>query len=202
MLHKVFFFAAMVILIAPVDYAHAQSRVELFGGYSFLHGSVNNPMGAPLDHLSGWNVAGAVKLIPHIQAVADIGGYYASSPGFPCVLPEDHYCGPFSTAIYDALFGPQVSVSIAKIRPFAHALFGVAHMSTSGTPLILQNSSVGSDTAYANAFGGGVDYWLTHRLGLRAQADYFPNRLFTYGGFLKVPGHANLRFSTGIVFRP
>lgn len=197
MLQKVLFLAAMVILITAVDHAHAQSRVELFGGYSFLHGTVNNPVGFPLDHLNGWNVSGAVKLMSHIQAVADVGGYYASPPGFPCGPVPDHYCGPFSTAIYDALFGPQVSVSIAKVRPFAHALFGVAHMSTSGTPLVL-----GSDTAYANAFGGGVDYWLTHRLGLRAQADYFPNRLFTYGGFLNIPGHANLRFSTGIVFRP
>jgi|SRR5579872_597574 len=193
MFHKILGFAAVVILITA-GHAHAQSRVELFGGYSFVHGPETIPLGPTQDMLNGWNVSVAAKVIPHLQAAADVGGYYASSPGIPC-SPITKSCGPFSSHIYDALFGPQVSVSVGQLRPFAHALFGVGHLSMTGSSF----SSL-SDTEYANALGGGVDYWLTHRAGLRVQADYFANRFFF--GYRPNTPYANLRFSTGIVFRP
>lgn len=192
MSHKGVFLISVVVLFTRL--AQAQNRIELFGGYSFLHGPVNTP--EPVDmHLNGWNASVATKLMPHVQLVADVGGYYETLQVFACGEVPNLGCGPFSTHIYDALFGPQVSLSIAKLRPFAHALFGVAHLSTRSTS---RGGFSDSDTAYSNALGGGLDYWLTHRLGLRAQADYFPDRFFGAAN----PRQNNLRFSTGIMFRP
>jgi hypothetical protein len=77
--------------------------------------------------------------------------------------------------LYNFLGGPQVSFSVGRIRPFAHALFGASHVN--------ENASTGlffdlSDTSFANAFGGGFDYRLVGPLGWRVQADYLKTRFF------------------------
>lgn len=199
MSYKGVFLVVVVFLLASL--AQAQNRVELFAGYSFLHGAVNTPLSIfPEDmHLNGWNASAAGRLVPHVQALADFGGYYASpTVVLSCAVQgvPFHCPGPLHTHIYNVLFGPQVSASMGKLTPFAHALFGVAHITVSPG-----NSPSFSDTRFADAIGGGGDYWLTHRVGLRVQADYFQNRLFS-GGVESTPAQNNLRFSTGIVFRP
>jgi opacity protein-like surface antigen len=66
----------------------------------------------------------------------------------------------------------------------------------------------GSDTAFAAAFGGGLDLHLSERVSFRAiQADYLLTRFgdskFQVNGLtLSGPDtQHNLRFSTGFVFR-
>src|SRR5690242_9012384 len=109
MSHKGVFLVSAVVLFTSL--AQAQNRIELFGGYSFVHGSVNTPPDVPVHmHLNGWNASVAAKLMPHVQVVADVGGYYETQQIFACGIIPAHGCGPFSTHIYDALFGPQVSV--------------------------------------------------------------------------------------------
>ena len=89
---------------------------------------------------------------------------------------------------YTLMLGPQVSVPIGKFTPFAHALFGGAHMSNNGGGL----SS--SDTSFATAIGGGIDYKIIKGLALRFQGDELRTSL--YGGTQN-----HLRFSTGIDIR-
>jgi opacity protein-like surface antigen len=84
------------------------------------------------------------------------------------------------------LFGPRVSVSVSKFRPFAEALFGAAHVNA--------NNNVGSDTSFATALGGGLDYKLIPLLAWRLQGDYVQTRLFS-------ATQNNVRISTGIVLR-
>jgi hypothetical protein len=79
-----------------------------------------------------------------------------------------------------------VSVSIGKVRPYAEALFGGAHVNV--------NNGVGSDTSFATALGGGLDYRLLKPIAWRFQGDYVQTRFFG-------ATQNNVRISTGIVLR-
>ncbi len=83
------------------------------------------------------------------------------------------------------LFGPRLSVSVGKVRPFAEALFGVGHVGTNG---------FGSDTSFATGIGGGIDYRIFRPIALRFEGDYLQTRFFG-------TTQNNVRLSTGIVFR-
>jgi hypothetical protein len=82
------------------------------------------------------------------------------------------------------LFGPRVSVSVGKLTPFAHALFGAGHESL--------NAVSASDTSFATALGGGADYKQIPAVGWRFQGDFVQTRFFSNT-------QNDFRFSTGIV---
>ena len=89
----------------------------------------------------------------------------------------------------NVLFGPQVSVSVGKITPFAHVLGGVSHVNIGSTSLTSSNS----DTSFGDAIGGGVDYKLIPFVGWRVQADLVQTRFFSNT-------QNNFRLATGVVF--
>jgi hypothetical protein len=143
---------------------------------------------------------------------ADFSGHYGTpitfSPQIQMLLQEAGITGlPPSVRSYSYLFGPVVSQNMGRYKPFAHALFGANSVGTN-----LSGISVGglgipgltvSDTAFAMAFGGGIDVKLQNRLSLRVgQIDYlFTKHNFSFG----TPGVAthqnNYRASAGIVFQ-
>jgi opacity protein-like surface antigen len=124
--------------------AHAQDKVEVFGGYSYMR--VNSPS----TNLNGWEVSGQYKFTDWLGGVADVDGHYGS-------------IGGFSTSTYTYLFGPQVSWPSRRISPFGHLLLGGAHNSTAG----FGNSS------FSLALGGGLDAELTDKIHWRlGQVDY------------------------------
>jgi len=77
-------------------------------------------------------------------------------------------------------------VAVGRVRPFAHALFGGAHVKLNWTGF----SS--TDTTFAIALGGGFDYRLAGPIQWRFQGDYLQTRFFS-------GTQNNARFSTGIV---
>jgi opacity protein-like surface antigen len=79
-----------------------------------------------------------------------------------------------------------VSFSVGRFRPFAGALFGGARVDV--------NNGVGSDTSFATALGGGLDYKIIKPVAWRFQGDYVETRFFA-------ASQNNVRISTGIVFR-
>ncbi len=85
------------------------------------------------------------------------------------------------------MLDPRVSVPIGKFTPFAHALFGGAHISDS-------NGASNSDTSFSTAIGGGIDYKLIKGLAWRIQSDEQHTKFFNNG-------QNNLRLATGIVVR-
>ena len=142
-------------------------------------------------NLNGWNGSVEGKVLPHVGIVADFSGHYGSVPRLQCEainLPCPTLSA--STHIHNFLFGPRVSVSVGKFRPFAHALFGAGHISESGSSFF----GSGSDTSFAYALGGGVDYHLFPLVSWRVQADLLQTRFF---------GNTqnNARISTGIAIR-
>lgn len=88
--------------------------------------------------------------------------------------------------MYSVILGPRVSVSVGKITPFAHALFGASHIT--GTASGFSES----DTSFASAYGGGLDYHLVPLVNWRFQADVLHTRFFS-------DTQNNVRLSTGIV---
>jgi len=103
--------------------------------------------------------------------VADFDGHYGSPNGF-------------SSSVNTYLFGPEVSWP-ARVSPFAHVLFGGAHVGSGGF----------SDNSWAMAIGGGIDTRLIHGVYWRViQGDYLPTH---FSGVRE----DNARLSTGIVFK-
>lgn len=166
MIRRLSFLLALGLLMSLS--AHAQGlgdKIELFGGYSYMRTD------SPSTNLNGWEIAGQYKVTGWLGGVADFDGHYGSPGGF-------------SSSVNTFLFGPQVSWP-ARVSPFAHVLFGGAHVGSGGF----------SDTSFAMAVGGGIDARVVHGIYWRIfQADYLPT-------FFSGARQDNARISTGIVFR-
>jgi hypothetical protein len=153
------FFA--LLLLSTAGFAQVPTSGNVFLGYSydranFSGGGVN---------LNGWNGALEGKVAPFFGIVADISGQYGSG-----------------ISQHNVLFGPRVSTSLGRIRPFAHLLIGVSHISGGGD----------SDTSFGDAIGGGIDYKLIKIIGWRFQGDLLQTRFFD-------DTQNDFRFSTGVV---
>ncbi len=129
MFRRLAILCGMIFLISLTANAQVSDKVELYGGYAFLH--VDN---SPSFNQNGWEASGQYKFASWLGAVADFSGDY----------------GSHSTTIY-YLFGPQVSWP-ARVSPFGHILFGGVHASSS-----LPGVASISDDSFAVAVGGGID---------------------------------------------
>jgi len=93
------------------------------------------------------------------------------------------------------MFGPRVSFPAGKFRPFAEFEVGVGHVTANGSA-VANNTIIGfaSDTSYATALGGGLDY-----KDLQPACVAFGRRLRAHPLF--GAGQNSMRLSTGIAFR-
>ncbi|MFZ0797395.1 MAG: hypothetical protein WCA13_09180 [Terriglobales bacterium] len=172
------------LVFASLANAQVPTSGNVFFGYSYYNADLS-PLGR--SNLNGWTASLEGKVAPWFGMVADFNQTFGSesvaavcNAGPPC---------PSSASVsaheYNMLFGPRLSVPVGKLRPFAEAMFGVGHVGTNGA---------GSDTSFATAIGGGIDYRLFRPIALRFEGDYVQTRFFgtTQG---------NARLSMGIVFR-
>ena len=172
----IFSFVALCGLLAiSSGAASAQSRTEIFGGYSYVHitdsGATTNA--------NGGTGSIAVGLLPAVSAVGDFGVYHGGASGID---------GNMTTY----LFGPKVQVPVGGIHPFAQVLFGGAHLGFSGC-----SGSGCSENSFAMALGGGFDADLLPHIGLRLiQLEYLRTDLALISN-----RQNNLRLSTGVTFR-
>jgi hypothetical protein len=174
--------AVLFLLFALPALASAQlSSGNVFFGYS--HGSTGLSTNGNTG-LNGWEGSLEGKIVPFVGIVADLNGLYGSTTAFPT---SNGSLVHVSASEYNFLFGPRVSVTVKRFRPFAHALVGVSHVGVSG------NGYSASDTALGYALGGGLDYRFWGPIGWRFQGDFLQTRFF---GTTQNDG----RFSTGIVF--
>jgi hypothetical protein len=181
----------VLILLAIAPNLRAQAilpKGNVFVGYSYNR--FNLAQGVAIQNspnLNGYTVSGEGRIFPFLGIMADFSSYYGNGTG-PGPLCPSPACsgGPFSYRIHEQnyLFGPRVSVSVGRFTPFAQALVGIGHTS----------SSAASDTSLASGFGGGLDWKLSGPLAWRTQVDFLHTRFFNYG-------QNNARVSTGLVFR-
>jgi opacity protein-like surface antigen len=174
-------FATLVFfltLLAGVASAQIPTRGNVFFGYSYDHSAISQGDGGSLN---GWEASLEGKLAPWVGLVVDIDGHYGSrntncqSLGCPI---------HFDAAEHNVLFGPRVSVQVQRFRPFGEFLIGAARVSRS-------NGISDSNTSFANAVGGGLDYRIAGPLTVRGQFDWVTTRF--YGS-----SQNGVRLTTGI----
>jgi hypothetical protein len=185
MMRRVGFIFLAVLLFAGLASAQIPTSGNVFFGYSYYNTDLSSVNRA---NMNGWEASVEGKIIPWIGAVADFDSHY-SSQNLPVCLGSSGtgVCSSFnvSVAAHNYLFGPRVSISVGKLRPFAEALFGASHIDA---------GAVGSDTSFATALGGGLDYKIIRPIAWRFQGDYVQTRFFS-------ATQNNVRLSTGIVLR-
>jgi hypothetical protein len=178
---RVIGFGALLVSVL-LGNAFAQiPKGNIFVGYSYMSADLPNISGR--QNLNGWEGSLEGKVLPFLSIVADGSGHYGTTQVLICPVGFGGHCPGGKGNLYTALFGPRVSASFGRLRPFAHVLVGAADVSGSS-----------SDFSLASAFGGGVDFKIAPILGWRFQGDYIHTH---FSG--QPQGHA--RISTGIVFR-
>jgi len=201
---------------------------EFFGGYSSLYfdnlaGDTSNPdvndvLGGR-QNLRGFNLA----------VTRNFHNYVGAKFDYSLHLREDNFSRPagsgtFDTTVQNFLGGVQLKNNMVdgpRLKPFGHALFGVAvqkvDVDSPNLPAVLGISDFHvNETSFAMAFGGGLDIQLNHRFDIRAvQVDWNiinrgdqttgillrPTPVQAVGSPFVVPGtrQDNLRIGVGIV---
>jgi opacity protein-like surface antigen len=185
-------FALLIVVGGGFFATIAAAQVPTTGNVYFGYTYYNTDLSLNRGSLNGWQGTLEGKVFPYLGIVADLTGHYGTL-SFPdiCVVPlggNPGGCAPNANASahdYEALFGPRVGIPIGKFRPFAEFEVGVGHVSTNG---------FGSNTSFATAVGGGLDYKIFRPLAWRFEGDYIHTSFFSNG-------QSNLRLSTGIVVR-
>jgi opacity protein-like surface antigen len=178
-----------VVFVSLIFSAAASAQVptsgNIFFGYSYYNTDLSSIDRA---NTNGWEASLEGKVAPFIGLVADFDGHYGSQNfvGGVCGLSCSPIAFNANVTEQNFIFGPRVSFSAGKFRPFAEALFGAAHVNV--------NNGVGSDTSFATAIGGGLDYKIIRPVAWRFQGDYVQTRFFG-------TTQNNVRVSTGIAFR-
>jgi hypothetical protein len=191
--------AVILFSTAFITVAAAQipTSGNVFVGYSYLSSALNkdpiglDPIPGSRASLNGWNGSLEGKVFPLLGIVADLSGHYGSEnflapappscgpPGFGCVVNA-------KAKMYSVIFGPRLSVPVGKFTPFAEAMVGVSHINGSASGFS------NSNTSFADALGGGIDYRIIHGLGFRFEGDLLQTRFFSHT-------QNNVRISTGLV---
>ncbi len=214
------FFLCLILILASATAIFAQEkRAEVFVGYSNLQA------GKSFDDLGNFNnfretfkrnglngVEGSVTGYP----VAWLGftgdfSYHRKSDNTTFTGGSSKY----EREVFYFMGGPTLKIRNAtRIEPYAHALFGGAHLRESYT--LTTTIATGSTqatlapnvTKFALGVGGGVDLRLGKKFSLRlVQVDYTP--IFTGDRVFNVNNNTirldknrinSLRISTGIIF--
>jgi hypothetical protein len=220
-------YASCMCLLFASSFAAAQdySKVDLFGGYSYLRLDTQGIDSSSLNAYCTAIIGGSCPLTFHVHPgfngfeasgqfnfnrwlglKGDFAGHYGNLfsagitavppfPRFNISTPDEH--------IYDYLLGPVVTHRARRYSVFAHALFGGEHVGYGAfalppvpLPITLPSGPQPSNW-FAAVVGGGLDIPLTRHFSVRAaQFDYHFVNASANGH-----GHRNdLRISTGIVF--
>lgn len=187
--------------------AVSAQRFNAFVGYSHIGFGPNLYQGLQLDPISpplrrslnGWNASLEAKVLPILGIVADFSGHYGNGTiDLSCsqyTVPSC-FASNANVGLYTFSAGPQVSLRLRKIEPYAHALFGAD---------VLKISNVfGSfhETSFADVLGGGIDFLLIQGIAWRAEADVIQTRFsLSSGGVVTQNSQNSLRLSTGLMFR-
>ena len=200
---RTFLLLIIALMCAPVALAQDYSHYEFYVGYA--HERANNGAdsfdnngratfnGRPVNFRSrrvdynGFETEFNQNITHNIGIVASFSGTYRNTNFVDNVTGRT-----FRARVqrYDLLAGPRYNWRTGTLTPFAHALFGVSYMRARFDDLLA--SCPKSDTAFAMAFGAGLDVRASDRIDIRAiQVDYVPT-------FFNGRRQDNIRASAGI----
>jgi hypothetical protein len=186
-------------LFSLATQAQVPTSGNVFVGYSYFSADATNTISSiNRQGLNGWEASLEGKVFPFIGMVADFSGNYGSQtvPIGVGTCAIGVVCSPLTatTHVETFLFGPRVSASVGKFRPFGEVLFGAGHIRIKETSPLPDNFIMPTDTSFATAIGGGLDYKVIRVIAVRVQGDYVQTRFFG-------ATQNNVRISTGIVLR-
>ncbi len=175
--------------------AQDNPKVEVFGGYQYLHTGDITISGQSVPNSSqgwnGWDASATGYFNKYFGVQGDFSGSYAT-------------ISSVSGHVYTYAGGPVVAYREGRVNPFVHALFGGIHLSGSASAEGVSASA--SLNGFTMAFGGGVDVQATKVVSVRLiQADW----IYYHFGSTTIDGVAvpsfsqsnNVRIVSGIVFR-
>jgi opacity protein-like surface antigen len=196
MLRKGIFLLPLLAVFFPSATAHTQSGAsgynnpgfELYGGYSYIFRPYDSTSQTPISGgMNGWDSSLRVPLpfMPQWLGVkGDVSGGYRSDGSLD-----------LNPHAYFFLLGPQITAHIANSTLWVHGLAGSAHLNNAALPSLTSNST------FALALGGGVDFGLAHRLAWRVSLDYYNTHFHSSDNAVSQIANSNGRVSTGPVFR-
>ena len=198
---RIFLLLLIALICAPAAFAQSKdySTYEFYVGYAYERANNNADSfdknclatinGATVDFVSekqgynGFEAEFNQNVTRHIGIVTSFSGTYKTS-GY-----LDRRSGrTFDASVqrYDLLAGPRYNWRPNGVTPFVHALFGISHVRADF------DDRTRSDTAFAMAFGGGLDVHAGEHLDVRVvQVDYLPT-------FFNSSRQDNLRASAGV----
>ncbi len=201
-----FFLLLMVALItAPAVLAQDRdySRYEFVGGYAYERASNN---AATFD--KNGRVAFKGTTVTFAEKDQTYNGFYAEFnqnitrhvgivTSFTGTYNNDGYLDTksgrtFGARVqrYDLMIGPRYNWRLSGVTPFVHAMAGITHMRVSYDDGLSPVRK--ADTAFAMAFGGGLDVHAGEHIDIRAiQVDYLPS-------FFNSTHQNNLRVGAGV----
>lgn len=170
-----------------------QPKVEVFGGYAFLHPGVSEAgQNLNLENVpGGWGAAATFNLFPHIGLTADFGGHYHT------FNETDLHVGGVNFHLGTVMFGPHIEARTSHFTFFGEGLFGLHRVAAANV------FGFQPDNAFGLAVGGGVDLHIARHFDWRlGQVDYVHSD-HTFGlaqGFTTPIGvdFNSIRYRTGI----
>jgi hypothetical protein len=173
-----------VLGLSGFAFAQEVPRVEVYGGYSYLNLDTNNL--GPRQSANGWEASASGDFNRWLAIEGDFAGYYKTYG----VDLTSLGLGTFNVNVHDYSYfgGPRIT-----LRPaFFHVLVGGDKLTGSALGFSA------SQTRFATAFGGGVQWKVAPHMAVRASADYVltHHNIFGGSGFTQ----NNIRASVGIVY--
>jgi opacity protein-like surface antigen len=198
---RIFLLLLIALICAPAAFAQSKdySTYEFYVGYAYERANNNADSfdknclakfnGATVDLVSekrnynGFEAEFNQNVTRHIGIVTSFSGTYGNSGYFDRRSGKTFHA---NVQRYDLLAGPRYNWRPDGVTPFVHALFGISHVRADF------DDRTRSDTAFAMAFGGGLDVHAGEHVDVRVvQFDYLPT-------FFNGSRQDNLRASAGI----
>jgi len=159
----------------------AQDRVEVFGGYQYLH--IGGSDGVSGQGFNGWDAAVTGYFNKFVGVTGDLSGSYATVDGV-------------NAHVYSYSGGTVVAFREGKVNPFAHFLVGGSSLGASADGVSV------STNGFTMMFGGGVDVKVAHAISFRvADVDWVYYHIGGIDGGPSSSQSNNVRITSGIVFR-
>ncbi|HVP53007.1 MAG TPA: OmpA family protein, partial [Terriglobales bacterium] len=161
-----------------------QPKLEIFGGYAFLHPGVNvDGTNANLENVpGGWGAAATFNFLPHLGVTADFGGHYHT------FNINDLVVGGANVHLATIMFGPHVETRTSHFTFFGEGLFGLHRVAVTNVP------GISADNAFGLAVGGGVDAHVARHIDIRlAQLDFIHS---SHSVTVPAPGDPDVNFNS------
>jgi hypothetical protein len=201
-MEKSFVALAAMLWFAAAAVAQDLPKFETFVGYTYVR--ADSASDVPAFSAHGGGAQFAYNFSKCLGAVADVGAVHTGDLGGNMI----------DSTFLNFLFGPRLSMRLARIRPYFQLLFGGVYAASSArisipvdpsTTIFPPGSALtarvgATQTAFAMTAGGGLDIMINKHVSFRPVGlDYYMTRLQNLRS-ADDNNQNNLRYTTGFNF--